>query len=692
MTRLAKLILHFNTPDLTASLCRMVPGAIVIDNGSTIRPYKGQNRTIRQENYGFTKGWNEGIRAVYEEFDAFWLMNSDIIITPKCIDRVEAILNEQPEVLFLTPSYNCWMKHCQTVKMAGLVETGVMEFTAPVIRKEVFERLGFFDEIFERGYGVEFDYCYKARQAGIKMYIDHQSNFYHLGQQTINKNGGLLAYSKKANFELTHGLITRYGHGFRKLVFGGLNIKSDFDMKIAVYVTIFGDYDGLKPIPAQEVKADYFVITDNPKLKLEGWKTVVPNFPRRDLHPRLRAKFFKMFPWECDEMAKYELSIYIDASIRITSANFIATCLKNLNQDMLLFRHPQRQCIYKEGAASVGLKKYDGEPINEQLNFYRKFHPANGGLYACGLIVRKHTEQVKKIMGDWWFENIKYSYQDQLSLPVILRANGFTPSTFAEDQYKNNFLQVEWHDDRAKDVVPQELITVLMPVWKTPVDLLKRAIDSIINQTDRNFELLIVDDNNGERRLLDLLFSYLKKDDQRVRIIHTSSNEGLAKTLDFGIGAAKGELIIRMDSDDVAKPELVARHRQFFAEHQGAAICGVQINLMYKTGAMKGVSSHPAVVTKEYALSQNKFWMVNHPGICYRKSVVTALGGYGDTPRMFAEDYALWCKFLKAGYEIYNLPDVLIDYTLGDGSQLGQDREGAEWKAFLTKAKVSLQI
>lgn len=697
--RLAKMILHYNMPELTEALCRMVPDAIVIDNGSSKYPYKGRNKVIRQGDFGFTKGWNEAIKRLFDSSDAFWLMNSDIRITEKSIRRVESVLETRPDIRFFTPAYNCWMKHCQQIQGAGLVECDVLEFTAPVIRKDVFIDLGFFDELFARGYGVEFDFCYKARQAGIKMWVDHESEFYHLGQQTISKHEGLLAYSAKANFELTHGLMNRYGTEYFERIFGGLTIKTDFDMKIAVYVTIFGDYDQLKVVPKQEVKADYFVITDNPDLKLNGWKTVVAKIPRHDLHPRMRAKFFKLFPWECEELASYQITIYLDASIRITAANFIATCIKNLNQDLLLFRHPQRNCIYAEGNASMALRKYTNEPIREQLAFYRKFHPANDGLYAGGILVRKHTEPVRRIMSDWWFENMKFSYQDQLSLPVVLRANGFKPSVFAENQYKNSFLRVEWHDDTAtpptaplqrRGICFNELITVLMPVWKTPVDLLKRAVDSILNQTDQEFELLIVDDNNGNRALMDVLGEYGMN--PRVRIVRTTANEGLAKTLDLGISKAKGELILRMDSDDMAYPELIATQREFFRQNMNAVICGVQLNLKYPDGKSKGITSHPFIADRKYALSKNIFWIVNHPGICYRKSVVLELGGYGDTPKQFAEDYALWCKFLAAGYVIYNLPDVLIDYTLGDGSQINQVRNGDAWKDFLNRTKEALRL
>ncbi len=217
--RLGKLILHFNTPELTEQLCRMVPDAIVIDNGSTEHPYCGKNRCIRQENFGFTEGWNRAVKTLWTEFDMFWLMNSDIVIDPESVKRVEWIAATSLDVLFFTPAYNCWMKHCTPIPNEGLIEVPLMEFTAPVISRKVFEIIGFFDKLFAKGYGVDFDFCYRARQKGLKMYVDHKSSFYHLGHQTIAKHEGILQYSQEANREMENGLVSKYGPEYKSLIF-----------------------------------------------------------------------------------------------------------------------------------------------------------------------------------------------------------------------------------------------------------------------------------------------------------------------------------------------------------------------------------------------------------------------------------------------------------------------------------------
>jgi GT2 family glycosyltransferase len=675
--KLGILILHYNTPELTRKLCKAIPEAIVFDNGSE-KSYTGPNRYFRfDENYGFTKGWNEAIKKVYHEFDAFWLMNSDIMISRVSIDRIKCLLESHEDVGMITPAYNCWMKHCQKQNGSNVREIPILEFTAPVIRKRVIEECGYFDERFVRGYGIEFDYCYRMRQLGMKMYVDDGSSFHHIGHQTINVSGGLLAYSEKANFELNQGLSEKYGIAWRDNILKGVSIKSDFSMNIAVYVTIFGDYDNLKAWPTQNVRADYFIITDNPKLKVEGWKTIVPEFPRRDLHPRMRAKYFKLFPWEA--LPTYEMSIYIDASIQVKSNHFVEFCIRNLTGDMVLFRHPDRACIYKEAAASISLKKYQAEPVMKQVEYYKTFHPVNAGLYACGVMVRKHTPIVHKVMHDWWFENVKWSYQDQLSFPVVCRLNDFTPAVFEENQYSNEFFEVKWHDDTDQKTD----ITVLMPVYNTPVDIFKIAVQSILNQKYTSFELLIIDDNNKSPQLVEYL-RQLPNTDKRIRVIRTSENKGLAAALDFGLKEAKADLIVRMDSDDIADDRLLKLHHEFFTLYKDRHICGVQVEVMANK---PWKSPHSPVVNKILAQRNKGYWFVNHPGVAYRKHAVLSVGGYGDVPSKFPEDYALWCKMLAAGYLIYNRPETLVKYRVYEDREKTKLHRDPEYYEFLENCK-----
>ena len=230
-------------------------------------------------------------------------------------------------------------------------------------------------------------------------------------------------------------------------------------------------------------------------------------------------------------------------------------------------------------------------------------------------------------------------------------------------------------------------VTVLMPVFQTPLLFVKQAVESILNQSYRKFQFLIIDDNNPKGELCDYLYSLIG-DNCCVDVVRTQQNKGLASTLDFGIEYATGNLIVRMDSDDIAYPDLIARHVDFFSLAPYAAVCGVQIRLF--SDERKWFSHHPAIVTKEMAANNNNYWFMNHPGCAYRTDVIKKIGGYGDTPAHFAEDYALWIKFLKAGYVIYNNQEVLLDYRVQWEEKTHQDRRSKRWLDFLSKQKRSL--
>ena len=110
--RIAKLILHYDTPELTLKLFKSIPEAIVIDNGSSIdmRTLIPETSVFRfDSNLGFTPNWNRAIKAVMDNdggyHDAFWLMNSDIEISRQSIERIEQVMTEH-HYLMITTSYN----------------------------------------------------------------------------------------------------------------------------------------------------------------------------------------------------------------------------------------------------------------------------------------------------------------------------------------------------------------------------------------------------------------------------------------------------------------------------------------------------------------------------------------------------------------------------------------------------------
>lgn len=451
---IAILILHHNTPDLTKKLADGIPGSIVIDNGSDPnKGYVGDHQVIHLDhNHGFSGGWNAGIKILRQtssiDYEAFWLLNSDIIMDKISVDRFLSVV-AMGEFDIITPSYNCWIKDCQPDDSNMIQEVPLIEFTAPCILSKVFDKIGYLDaEIFPLGYGVEYDFILRAKKEGFKVWVDKSSPFEHIGSQTIKQIHGLKSYTLNGNKEHVNGMVKKYGQANYNKIMNSFDMKSDFSQKIAVYTTIFGNYDDLKPHPWSQINAKWYCITDNKDLKCEGWETIVVKYPRPDLHPRMRAKFHKLFPWE-SLPSNIKISIFIDGTTHVLSENFIEYCILYLYNDMVLYKHPWRDCIYEELIESRKLQKYEGEIMEAQIEEYKKTVNRHSGLYACGLLVRKHTDLIKNLMKDWWVENTKWSYQDQLSFPVVCQRNNFTPTTFHDNQVVNNqHVKYDWHNGK----------------------------------------------------------------------------------------------------------------------------------------------------------------------------------------------------------------------------------------------------
>ena len=231
-------------------------------------------------------------------------------------------------------------------------------------------------------------------------------------------------------------------------------------------------------------------------------------------------------------------------------------------------------------------------------------------------------------------------------------------------------------------------IDVLMPVFGTPVEWIKQAIESIIYQSHYDFKIILVDDNNPRGELTNYIYGLTQRN-CCINIVRKDSNEGIAAALNFGLKYCNGDLIVRMDADDIAHEKLLENHEHYFKEHQDRHICGVQIRLFNEQ--QEWFSNHPQAITRSLASQMPGHWFVNHPGIAYRTKAIRAVGGYSATPPTLAEDYALWVKFLLAGFTIYNNPEVLMDYRVHPKSfAFAPDRKAAEWHNFLNEQKASL--
>ena len=233
-------------------------------------------------------------------------------------------------------------------------------------------------------------------------------------------------------------------------------------MHSVVYTAIFGGYDTLKQPPPQDEPCEFICYTDGKMpSRIGAWRVIHVKTDHK-LHPRMQAKRFKILSHRIFPGAWYmpfsfrrrvDLSIWIDAGLQITSSTFVKDMRHKLGDgEWAMFIHPDRDCIYEEASASITMTKYQHVPIFPQVEAYRPVVPPHGGLYACTVIVRREpsTERLKRVHVLWWEENVKWTYQDQLSLPFVLRCvDGCDPVVISDCLWRNEWFAFVPHQTDA---------------------------------------------------------------------------------------------------------------------------------------------------------------------------------------------------------------------------------------------------
>ena len=206
-------------------------------------------------------------------------------------------------------------------------------------------------------------------------------------------------------------------------------------------------------------------------------------------------------------------------------------------------------------------------------------------------------------------------------------------------------------------------VSVLMSVYNTQEEYLREAIDSILNQTYKDFEFVIVDDGSTNNAP-EILKEYQNKD-SRIKVVK-GEHKGLASGLNLGWSNCCGEYIARMDSDDISRPNRLEKQVEFMEKNPEIGILGAAIETFPKKKVWK-------YIEKVGYLDLLFQCVVAHPVVMLRKSVFDKYNLRYNESLKVAEDTELWSRAIKHT-EIANLQDVLLNYRL---SQTSLSREKA---------------
>ena len=225
-------------------------------------------------------------------------------------------------------------------------------------------------------------------------------------------------------------------------------------MTTAVITAIFGNTDELhEPVP-QTRETDFYCFCEagrEPPHKAGTlWKLITEPLyekcPRTYKNGKLKAKWYKMQAHKISFLKKYDFILWVDGSVKIKSKNMVSAFMNRAGGSICLFRHPWRQCIYKEAEAVKGKLHSINEPVVKQIQYYNDHrYPKNNGLY-CGTVFGMYrSEKMNRIMDAWWDQVKRFSARDQLSLPYVMWRLKIRPSIFEGNIYQCKYFSKERH-------------------------------------------------------------------------------------------------------------------------------------------------------------------------------------------------------------------------------------------------------
>jgi glycosyltransferase involved in cell wall biosynthesis len=212
------------------------------------------------------------------------------------------------------------------------------------------------------------------------------------------------------------------------------------------------------------------------------------------------------------------------------------------------------------------------------------------------------------------------------------------------------------------------LISVVMPVYDRE-QFVAESIESIINQTCTNWELIIVDDASTDRSV-EIIESYTKLD-KRIKLIKRSVNR-YKEVRNIGLREARGAYYAAHDSDDISRKDRFKKQVDFLEQNPEVALVGSDSVIIdvsgFTIGSRKYPKSHEEIIQKAI-----KFAPFCHSSVMVRMDIMKEMNGYSEI-RSNAEDYNLWLRILKK-YKSYNLEEHLLQYRLSGNQVKNRVRE-----------------
>ncbi|WP_298843393.1 glycosyltransferase [Clostridium sp.] len=207
----------------------------------------------------------------------------------------------------------------------------------------------------------------------------------------------------------------------------------------------------------------------------------------------------------------------------------------------------------------------------------------------------------------------------------------------------------------------QQLVSVIMSVYNEEEKWLMQSIESILNQSYRSLEFIIILDNPGNEKLEKIIKFYEKKDG-RVRFFKNEKNIGLVRSLNKALTYVKGDFIARMDADDISIKSRINKQMEYMGSHPDVDFMGARCINIDEEGTelyRDEIIPEDMKLIKSCLLNLDFF---NHPTWLFRKKCTDKIKGYREIT--CAEDYDFLLRLITNGFKLGNTNEFLVRYRI----------------------------
>lgn len=200
-------------------------------------------------------------------------------------------------------------------------------------------------------------------------------------------------------------------------------------------------------------------------------------------------------------------------------------------------------------------------------------------------------------------------------------------------------------------------VSVILSVYNEPIEWLKISIESILDQTFKDFEFIIINDNPNNRDIKVLLGEYSLRDN-RIKIINNNVNIGLTKSLNKGLAISEGKYIARMDADDISKNTRFEQQYKFLENNKNYIACGSCVRIINENKISNKILKKPLTdrQIKAHLFCESP---IIHPTIFFRnyKNI------FYDSYYLYSQDFDFITKLSKIG-KLHNFRESLLQYRV----------------------------